>query len=529
VGEVTTYRIICSDALAALQAMPDNSIDSYVVDPPAGIGFMGKGWDGDKGGYFQWIGWLAEIMREALRVIKPGGHALVWALPRTSHWTGMALEMAGWEIRDRLSHIFGTGFPKSLNIGDGKGTALKPAVEDWWLCRKPLSSTVAGTVLEWGTGALNVDACRVDSPDAPDDPVFAPNAKSRFDGVLNGGKKSENEPRSTSATSAGRWPPHLLLSHGSSCTETECAPDCPVLELGRQGERAGSHAAGHVTDGKHCGGTKPSGEPHGGIYGEFQPQPAPRVGDSGSVARFFPTFRYSAKPSTAEKSAGLDNSELIIVEWLSWENEVQKVTLRVDTAKSPPRVTVVSGTQNKSASEWSMWLFGSSSTAPSLMDTRSTIGMESSSITKSKTLNWLHRWFTKGFTVDASLGTESGGSLAGSAEPSTPWITITSDTMEFPPGVESVAAKTPVRITSKGNRTTHPTVKSLDLMRWLVRLITPEGGTGMDFFGGSGTTGIAYLLEEFSVIVVEKEEEYADLARQRIRHWAPMWASEGQP
>jgi len=73
-----------------------------------------------------------------LRVLKPGGHALVWAIPRTSHWTGMAIESAGFEIRDRISHHFGTGFPKSLNIGEGRGTALKPATEDWWLARKPL-------------------------------------------------------------------------------------------------------------------------------------------------------------------------------------------------------------------------------------------------------------------------------------------------------------------------------------------------------------------------------------------------------
>ena len=83
--------IICGDALAVLRTLPDNSLDAIVTDPPAGISFMGKHWDSDKGGRDAWIAWLAEVMAEAWRVVKPGGHALVWALPRTSHWTAMAL------------------------------------------------------------------------------------------------------------------------------------------------------------------------------------------------------------------------------------------------------------------------------------------------------------------------------------------------------------------------------------------------------------------------------------------------------
>jgi site-specific DNA-methyltransferase (adenine-specific) len=92
-----------------------------VTDPPAGISFMGKAWDGSKGGRDQWIAWLSGIMRKARRVLKPGAHCLVWAIPRTSHWTATALENAGFEVRDVITHLFGTGFPKSLNI----------AKEDW--------------------------------------------------------------------------------------------------------------------------------------------------------------------------------------------------------------------------------------------------------------------------------------------------------------------------------------------------------------------------------------------------------------
>ncbi len=99
--------LIRGEALDALRAMPDESVDAVVTDPPAGINFMGKSWDGDKGGRDLWIAWLAEIFREVLRVLKPGGHALVWALPKTTHWTVTALEDAGFETRERVAHFFG--------------------------------------------------------------------------------------------------------------------------------------------------------------------------------------------------------------------------------------------------------------------------------------------------------------------------------------------------------------------------------------------------------------------------------------
>jgi DNA modification methylase len=104
------------DCLDVLRQMPDACVDSVVTDPPAAIGFMGKSWDGDRGGRDRWIAWLAERMQEACRVLKPGGHALVWSLPRTSGWTQMALEDAGFEVRDCIVHIFGSGFAKGRDF-----------------------------------------------------------------------------------------------------------------------------------------------------------------------------------------------------------------------------------------------------------------------------------------------------------------------------------------------------------------------------------------------------------------------------
>jgi len=215
---MNTITIHSGDNLEIMRDMDAESVDAVVTDPPAGIAFMGKDWDKDKGGRTEWVAWMTEVMGETLRLLKPGGHALVWALPRTSHWTAWALEEAGFEIRDCVYHVFGSGFPKSHNISkaidkmkgaergsdyiptngnvygqgkakaagvdrtpgailthapatpeaeqwDGWGTALKPAVECWWLVRKPFPGTVAGNVLEWGTGGINVDGCRVEAVD----------------------------------------------------------------------------------------------------------------------------------------------------------------------------------------------------------------------------------------------------------------------------------------------------------------------------------------------------------------------------
>jgi site-specific DNA-methyltransferase (adenine-specific) len=184
-----------TDCIRAMKHMAENTIDAVVTDPPAGIAFMGKSWD-DMGDLMGFQNFIHMAFTEVYRVLKPGGHCLVWALPRTSHHTAMGIERAGFEIRDVVNHIFATGFPKSMNIGkaidkmqgnerevigikdgqgnipndrgewglkpntpiivdkgnsdwEGWGTALKPAVEHWILCRKPISEkTIAENCLK---------------------------------------------------------------------------------------------------------------------------------------------------------------------------------------------------------------------------------------------------------------------------------------------------------------------------------------------------------------------------------------------
>jgi len=136
--------------------MPDNSIDAVVTDPPYGLSFMAKRWDYDVPS--------TEIWAECLRVLKPGGYLLAFAGTRTQHRMAVRIEDAGFEIRDMLAWMYGSGFPKSHNLDgehQGWGTALKPAMEPITMARKPFKATVAQNVQEWGTGAINIDGCRI--------------------------------------------------------------------------------------------------------------------------------------------------------------------------------------------------------------------------------------------------------------------------------------------------------------------------------------------------------------------------------
>lgn len=152
-------QLLKGDNLELLPTLADNSIDAIVTDPPYELGFMGKSWDSSG------IAYKVALWAECLRVLKPGGHLIAFGGSRTYHRLACAVEDAGFEIRDQLMWVYGSGFPKSLNLKDdwqGWGTALKPSHEPMVLARKPLGEkTVAENVLRWGTGALNIDGCRV--------------------------------------------------------------------------------------------------------------------------------------------------------------------------------------------------------------------------------------------------------------------------------------------------------------------------------------------------------------------------------
>lgn len=364
------------DCLAWLRSMPDNSVAAIVTDPPYGLsnikpariteaitawatgdrdrvpdgrGFMGKAWDSFVPPPAVW--------GECLRVLKPGGHLVAFAGSRTHDLMGLSIRMAGFEIREGLAWIYGTGFPKSMNVGkaivsggrpedirrlamgddyqpsgrgrvnydhgagsamngksvpagtdwDGWGTALKPAFEPVTLARKPLEGTVAANVLKWGTGALNIDGCRIET---------------------------------SGRGESGRWPANVVLDESQAAALDD--------QSGVSKSSIG----------------KPRGASHGDGWG--MTQTGAEYDDAGGASRFF----YCAKASKKER-----------------------------------------------------------------------------------------------------------------------------------PVIDGVR---------------HPTVKPLALMRWLVRLVTPPGGTVLDPFAGSGTTLEAAMLEGFDVVGVEREPRYIPLIEQRI-------------
>jgi hypothetical protein len=200
----TPQRIVHGEALEVLRTLPANCADAIVTDPPYELGFMGKKWDATG------IAYSVELWREVLRVLKPGGHLLAFGGTRTYHRMTCAIEDAGFEIRDCVAWMYGTGFPKSLN-GPWGGTALKPAHEPIVLARKPLIGTVAANVQAHGTGALNVDGCRIGL--APGDQKSEGGRFDRGDykGQQGGVAFGKAERCGTNTDNLGRWPANVCL------------------------------------------------------------------------------------------------------------------------------------------------------------------------------------------------------------------------------------------------------------------------------------------------------------------------------
>jgi site-specific DNA-methyltransferase (adenine-specific) len=383
--------LLKGNCLETLKTLPDNSVDSIVTDPPYELGFMGKSWDNSGIAYNQ------DLWAECLRVLKPGGHLLAFSGSRTYHRMVCAIEDSGFEIRDQIMWLYGSGFPKSLDVSkaidkrggakrevvgtnpnvirdskvaggsdfggftkadpsitapatpaaqqwEGWGTALKPAHEPIVVARKPLIGTVANNVLTYGTGALNIDGTRVDSREV---------SQSR------GARETSNTYSSISVSSLenaypkelGRWPANVI----------------------------------------HDG----SEEVLAGFPNEAE--------------RFF----YCAKASKSERNAGLGD-----------------------------------------------------------LDERQTTGGGG---------------LTAEVRDDGSLETASAGGKYG-----------------------SIKAK---------QQNSHPTVKPLALMRYLIKLVTPPNGIVLDPFLGSGTTAVSAILEGFEWIGCEMTEDYFPIIEARVA-WA---------
>ena len=443
---IGTASLHLGDCLEVLRSMADNSVDSIVTDPPYGLNFMGKKWDYDVPS--------VEIWAECLRVIKPGGHLLAFAGTRTQHRMAVRIEDAGFEIRDMIAWVYGSGFPKSLDVskaidkarrrdyvqvaldmglnlpgrnvddwtkeghapgdkwwsefkaalppetwqaierrvigsavsgqsawfargvGDvtapateaarqwqGWGTALKPALEPITVARKPLVGTVAENVLAHGTGALNIDGCRVDGPgcvkwETPRGGIWSTDSEATA-------RLVQNE--------QGRWPANLI--HDGSDEVLAAFPLAP----GQQGD-----LKGHAND----------RQSPNGCFGKMAParDHAARIESDKSAARFF----YCAKASRKDRNDGLHSGEA-------------------------PAVGTSATMRDREDADWQA---------------------------------------------------------------------------------------------RNGNH--HPTVKPTDLMAYLCRLVTPAGGIVLDPFMGSGSTGRAAGVEQFKFVGIEINPDYFEIACRRI-------------
>ena len=313
-------NLLHGDCLEQMKTLEDNSVDSIVSDPPYGISFMAKKWDYDVPS--------VEVWEEAMRVLKPGGHALIACGTRTQHRMVVNIEDAGFEIRDVVSWIYGSGFPKSLNISkaidkaagaerkvvghkppcgmfspdtphfgsasevedtyqsspittpateaakqwDGWGTALKPSCEFFTLCRKPLSEkTIAANVLKWGTGGINIDACRVGTTGSR---TNSNGKRSMYGGNSLLESKTHND--TTTIHNTGRFPANLI--HDGSQEVLELFPETKTNKGTARKKGDSKSMFGNVLlDGHVCS-----------------------QGDQGSAARFF----YCAKASKKDRDEG---------------------------------------------------------------------------------------------------------------------------------------------------------------------------------------------------------------------------------
>lgn len=417
------------DCIAILATLPEASIDACVTDPPYGIGFMGREWDTFKPGDIErrialhdrkttkaqnqatgrgvtspsasasmvagkdydysaaglrrFQEWTEQWAREVFRVLKPGAHIVVCGAPRAYHRMASGLEDAGFEIRDCLAWLFGSGFPKSLNLGDGRGTALKPAHEPIVLARKPFKGSVSANVEKHGTGALNIDACRIGDPDNKQAPASRSYKPGGFEPGASGWEVQPFE-----RDGLGRWPANVCLDEEAAAVLDEMSGILHAPITSGQGTH---FSAGNLAAAK--------GSSQSSSYEE-----------SGGASRFY----YVAKPSREERDLGC-------------------------------------------------------------------------------------------YDLPAFTGGEATDRKDGSAGLNNP---------------RAGAGRT------GGGRNFHPTVKPIALMRWLVRLVTPPGGTVLDPFMGSGTTGCACVLELREFIGIERETDYLEIARRRIGSVAPLFTDE---
>ena len=355
--------LLNGDCIEQMQKLIDEGVqvESVVTDPPYELGFMGKSWDASG------IAFDKKTWELAFQLLKPGGYLLAFSASRNYHRIAVAVEDAGFEIRDQIMWIYGSGFPKSLNLGDGWGTALKPAHEPIVMARKFIEGTNKNNREKYGTGGINIDGCRVGKEILEEQIAGRSNKIGTFE------RKDMITPKRE-----GRYPANVM--HDGSDVVQDIFPKTS----------------------KSTGGKTKSafGDIYGNYSGDVLSSSAGGFGDEGSAARYF----YCPKTSKSERNEGL----------FEFDDKQYSHDGRKKSIENPYQ-------RNKSIS-----------------------------------------------------------------------------------------------------KNSHPTVKPFELMKYLCRLVTPKGGTVLDPFMGSGSTGMAAKDEGFNFIGIEREKEYFKISEQRIKTTAPL-------
>lgn len=502
---VESVVLLDGDCIAAMADMPEASVDSIVTDPPYELGFMGRKWDASG------IAFDPETWAAALRVLKPGGHLVAFGAPKNYHRLACAIEDAGFEIRDSLMWVFGSGFPKSHNLDgewQGWGTALKPAYEPIILARKPLIGTVAENVLAHGTGALNIDACRVGdfvntTPPGTDrynranfEQGYRPNAYQRLD--VTGQRPYvlqswEQEPRLCASCAALAADP---VKQATPETRESTATK-PVGPITSDEEKSSQDA----TDSGAIGcsdGTRPD---------------ATSTNSSTSKCGKTPTDQYQTgtKSTTETETRATTNSTTCSSCLKPITDDCTPSSMSGETSGWPQAGTrhAPIGRDGEPSANKAYAKNGSTNFA-------ATPGPRGGSPAGRWPANLVHDGSEevlaafpdrKGAVSNGRSGEKGVGDWGMGPVAQAPGYADSGSAARF---FYCAKAGKNDRAGSK-----HPTVKPIALMRWLVRLITPPGGVVLDPFAGSGTTGQAAMEEGFSAILIEREEEYVmDISRR---------------
>lgn len=558
-------RLILGDCIEQLKTLEPNSVDAVVTDPPYGLSFMGKRWDYDVPS--------AEVWREVLRVLKPGGHLLSFGGTRTYHRMVVQVEDAGFEIRDQVQWIYGSGFPKSLNVGlaidkqagaiqarakgfntaggkenfeaqdksfrsddghvteyktddartwAGWGTALKPANEPIVLARKPLEKglTVAENVLKWGTGAINVDAGRIVTTGADREKHLAEwnRQQSTAKGVAN--YVGQKDIALNDYAKEGRWPANVLFDESAAemLDAQSGVSKSSKLNTVQQAREPQSKGAERVRVDE---GFNDSGGASRFFFVVKEEKQWQDQRDSNLVKHAANNFSYDEAHLNSVLEAVRTNfkNDHQLLHSLDSIPDYKKCILLQNLAllaESPENIGIIEITQSL------LKLFGS---VHHVIDENTNSESQNASNVPTRFL-----YQAKASKRERNAGLEGmpermvyheNGDINGVGG-----LCVNSNPRCLTCGKEKFhrvnvgkceCAEPNWKLSeSKPSQNFHPTVKPIKLMEYLIKLITPPGGTVLDPFMGSGSTGVAAKRLGFEFIGVEMNSDYLEIAKRRI-------------